>query len=395
VNTPLSLASLGSLLLFSFAASAAPAGPRFYGDPPDDHHAWAVHDGNRPQPKAVTPGTFSSSQEAGRPPSDAVVLFDGADLSQWQGDKAEPAKWLVKNGYVEVLPGSGQIRTKTTFGDCQLHLEFATPETVEGEGQGRGNSGVFLMGQLEIQVLDSYQNVTYADGHAGAYYGINPPLALPVRAPGEWQVYDIVFRRPVYQDAKVLDPGYVTVFLNGVLVQDHTPLEGSGGHVGRTRPGPFPPKGPLSLQDHGNPTRFRNIWYRELPPRTAEGSTDGWLATEVAMAKRQQTAATLRAAAAKLSDPANPIPEMLGLFESLVYAPDQSAQQQAERLAQRYVLGLEGLAPAALAGKRDEVRHLRDVFRYLAQWKVLPDTFEPKTVVERIIQEQRWERPRR
>lgn len=395
MNTPSSLLLLSAALLASAPARAASVGPRFYGDPPDAHHAWAVHDGHRPQPKAVTPGTFSSADHAGRPPSDAVVLFDGTDLAKWQGDKGEPAKWLVKDGFMEVLPGSGQIRTREGFGDCQLHVEFATPSQVEGDGQGRGNSGVFLMGQLEIQVLDSYQNVTYADGHAGAYYGINPPLALPVRPPGEWQVYDIVFRRPIYRDSQVLDPGSITVFLNGVLVQDHTPLEGSGGHMGRTKPGPFPEKGPLSLQDHGNSTRFRNIWYRELPPRAVQGGTDGWLASEAALAKRQETAAMLRASAAKLADPANPLPEMLGWFESLVYAPDATAQARAEQLAAAYAQGLQGLAGAALAAKRDEVRQVRDVFRYLARFKYLPETFAPKLAVEQLIREQGWDQRRR
>lgn len=395
MKTVVSLFMLTSVLAVSAAAQAAAVGPRFYGDPPDDHHAWAVHDGHRPQPKAVTPGTFSTADQAGRPPSDAVVLFDGTDLSKWQGDKGAPAPWLVKEGFMEVLPGSGQIRTRETFGDCQLHLEFATPRQVEGEGQGRGNSGVFLMGQLEIQVLDSYQNVTYADGHVGAYYGINPPLALPVRPPGEWQVYDIVFRRPIYKDGQVVDPGYITVFLNGVLVQDHTPLEGPGGHMGRTKPGPFPAKGPLSLQDHGNPTRFRNIWYRELPPRPAEGGTDGWLTPEAAMAKRQETAAMLREQAAKLADPANPVPEMFGWFESLVYAPDSGAQARAEQLAAAYVQGLKSLAGESLAAKRDEVRQVRDVFRYLARFKYLPESFPPKVAVEQLIREQGWDQRRR
>jgi prepilin-type processing-associated H-X9-DG protein len=251
------------------------------------------------------------------------------------------------------------------------------------------------MGQLEIQVLDSYRNVTYADGHVGAYYGINPPLALPVRPPGEWQVYDIVFRRPIYKDGQVLDPGYITVFLNGVLVQDHTPLEGSGGHMGRTKPGPFPAKGPLSLQDHGNSTRFRNIWYRELPLRPAEGGTDGWLTPEAAMAKRQETAAMLREQAAKLADPANPVPEMLGWFESLVYAPDAAAQARAEELATAYVAGLKSLAGGALSAKRDEVRQVRDVFRYLARFKYLAEAFPPKVAVEELIREQGWDQRRR
>lgn len=373
----------------------ASTGPRFYGDPPDDHHPWAVHDGNRPQPPRVVPGTFSSPNQAGKPPSDAIILFDGSDLSQWQDDKGQPPKWVVKDGYMEVLPGSGQIQTREGFGDCQLHLEFATPAKVEGDGQGRGNSGVFLMGRLEIQVLDSYDNVTYADGHVGSYYGVNPPLVLPVRPPGEFQVYDIVFRRPIYRDNQVVDPGYVTVFLNGVLVQDHTPIEGPTGHMGRTRPRPFPEKGPLALQDHGNPTRFRNIWYRPLPPRPSEGGTDGRLTTEATMAKRAEIAAAIRADAAALRDPANPLPEMLRWFESLVYAEDAAALQRATGLAETYLKSLKSLPAPQLAGKRDEARQIRDAFRYLAKFKRVPDSFAPLVEIEQLIRDQGWDRRQR
>ena len=385
---------LGCLLPCLIPEVAAAAGPRFYGDPPDDHHPWAVHDGNRPQPLRVTPGTFSQPDKPGRPPSDAIVLFDGTDLSKWQGEKGAPAKWIVRDGYMEVAPGTGEIRTKEEFGDCQLHIEWAAPAKVEGEGQGRGNSGVFLMGRLEIQVLDSYNNVTYADGHAGAYYGVNPPLCLPLNPPGEFQVYDIVFRRPIYRDGKVVDPGYVTVFLNGVLVQDHTPLEGPGGHMGRSKPGPFPEKGPLALQDHGNPTRFRNIWYRPLPPRPAEGGTDGWLETEAARAKRAEIAASIRADAATLKNDANPLSEMLRWFESLVYADDAAARQRATELAEAYLARLRALPADQLAGKRDEVRHLNDVFRYLARHKIVPNDYAPKVAVEALIKAQGWDKRR-
>lgn len=382
------------LVSAQLSAPVRAAGPRFYGDPPDEHHPWAVHDGNRPEPPRVTPGTFSQSDRPGRPPSDAIVLFDGTDLSKWQGEKGAPAKWLVRDGYMEVVPGTGEIRTRESFGDCQLHIEWAAPAKVEGEGQGRGNSGVFLMGRLEIQVLDSYNNSTYADGHAGAYYGVNPPLCLPLNAPGEFQVYDIVFRRPIYRDGRVVDPGYITVFLNGVLVQDHTPLEGPGGHMGRSKPGPFPEKGPLALQDHGNPTRFRNIWYRPLPPRPAEGGTDGWLSTEATRAKRAEIAAAIRADAATLKDANNPVPEMLRLFESLVYADDPAARQRATELAETHLARLKALPADQLAGKRDEVRHLNDVFRYLARHKIVPDNFAPKLAVEELIRAQGWDKRR-
>ncbi len=393
MKIPAFLSLLAGALVFGPPAFPA-AGPRFYGDPPDEHHPWAVHDGNRPQPPRVTPGTFSQPERPGRPPSDAIVLFDGTDLSKWQGEKGGLAKWLVRDGYMEVVPGTGEIRTREAFGDCQLHIEWAAPAKVEGEGQGRGNSGVFLMGRLEIQVLDSYNNVTYADGHAGAYYGVNPPLCLPLNPPGEFQVYDIVFRRPIYRDGLVVDPGYVTVFLNGVLVQDHTPLEGPGGHMGRSKPGPFPEKGPLALQDHGNPTRFRNIWYRPLPPRPAEGGTDGWLSTEATRAKRAEIAASLRADAASLKNPDNPVPEMLRLLESLVYADDATARQRATELAETHLARLQALPAEQLAARRDEVRHLRDVFRYLARHKIVPDDFAPKVAVEELIRAQGWDKRR-
>ncbi len=396
MNLKTNLVALCLLSWFGPSAFAASAGPTFYGDPPDEHHPWAVHDGNRPQPKAVTPGTFSSIEQPGKPPSDAIVLFDGTDLSKWESDKQgnPPAPWQVIDGVMQVLPGSGGIRTKEQFGDCQLHLEWAAPAKVEGDSQGRGNSGVFLMGRLEIQVLDSYHNVTYADGHAGAYYGINPPLALPLRPPGEFQVYDIVFRRPIYQDGKPIDPGYITVFMNGVLVQDHTMLEGPGGHMGRTKPGPFPEKGPLALQDHGNPTRFRNIWYRELPPRASEGGTDGWLTTEATTAKRKEIAASIRKDAATLKNPNDPLPEMLRLMESLVYEKDDAAYEASVKMATQYAASVKALPADKLAGKKDEVRHIRDVLRYLTRWKIMPETFAPKADLEQIIKDQGWDRRR-
>ena len=236
------LTALCALVSLACPSRAADTGSAFYGDAPDDHHPWAIHDHNRPQPKLVTPGTFSSPEQPGKPPSDAIVLFDGSDLSKWEADEGEgvPTKWVIKDGAMECVPKSGFIRTREKFGDCQLHVEWAAPSKVEGHSQGRGNSGVFLMGLVEVQVLDNYDNPTYADGFAGAVYGVNPPFANALRPPGEWQVYDIVFRRPVYKNGQELDPGCVTVFENGVLVQDHTRLEGPTGHMARSKPGPFP-----------------------------------------------------------------------------------------------------------------------------------------------------------
>jgi hypothetical protein len=376
---------------FSYAAGT---GPVFYGDPPDDRHPWAVHDRNRPQPKLVTPGAFSVPDRPGQPPSDAIILFDGTDLSKWEGDKGAAPKWIVTNGVMQVTPSSGEIRTKEKFGDCQLHVEWATPTKIEGESQGRGNSGVFLMGRLEIQVLDNYNNPTYSDGTAGAYYGVNPPLAKAVRPPGEFQAYDIVFRRPIYKDGQPIDPGYVTVFLNGVLVQDHTPIEGPGGHMGRSKPGPFPDKGPLALQDHGNPMRFRNIWYRELPPRACEGGTDGALSPAAALAKRKETAAGLRAEAATAANPANPLPQLRLWLESLVYESDAATQQQAEQLGRKYIDGLRALPATALAAKKDEAKDLNGAFRYLIRFNRLPAGFAPAADLDQMIKDQGWDKKR-
>ncbi len=220
---------------------------------------WRVHDSRRPYPPAVTPGN-----PAGAPPSDAVVLFDGTDLSRWRSVRGGPARWRVVNGYMEVVPLTGDILTVEEFGDCQLHIEWCIPEGVRGSGQGRGNSGIFLMGRYEVQVLDSHNNPTYADGMAAAIYGQFPPLVNASRPPGEWQVYDIIWIAPRFEDDKLIRPGYLTLIHNGVVVHYHTPVLGATGHRRLPTYRPHPPVGPLRLQDHGFPIRYRNIWYRPL-----------------------------------------------------------------------------------------------------------------------------------
>ena len=225
---------------------------------------WAVHDEGRPKPPVVQPGTPSTPAEAGKAPSDALVLFDGTDLSHWQAEGGGAPTWAVAGGYMEAAGGKGVV-TKDGFGDCQLHIEFATPEKVEGDGQGRGNSGVFLMSHYEVQVLDSYQNETYADGQAAAVYGQHPPLVNASLPPGQWQAYDIVFRRPHFSpDGSVAKPATVTVLHNGVLVQDHVEIKGKSAHKTDAKYVKHDDKLPISLQFHGNPTRFRNIWVRQL-----------------------------------------------------------------------------------------------------------------------------------
>ena len=206
------------------------------------------------EPKVVAPGA-----KPGDPPADAVVLFDGKDLSRW----ANGDKWEVKDGYA-VVRGS-DITTKDSFGDYQLHVEFATPETVRGSGQGRGNSGIFLANRYEVQVLDSVDNPTYFDGQCASIYKQSPPMANVSRKPGEWQAYDIVFDSPRFDaDKKLLKPGYVTVVQNGVVVQNHYELKG-GTYF--DRPASYeahPPRQPIRLQNHNDPVKYRNIWVREF-----------------------------------------------------------------------------------------------------------------------------------
>ncbi len=387
-------------LILTGAAFAGPAwnGPAFYGDAPDKTHPWAIHDRNRPQPKRVEPGSFSTQAQPGKPPSDAIVLFDGtaASLAKWEsdpkpGEAPQPTKWIVKDGALECVPKSGYIRTKEQFGDCQLHVEWAAPTAVQGDSQGRGNSGIFLMGLLEVQVLDAYNNPTYADGTANAYYGVNPPLANVIRPPGEFQSVDIIFRRPIYDGDKVIDPGYITVFCNGVLVQDHTPIEGPGGHLRRTSQRPFGEKGHLRLQDHGNPVRFRNIWYRPLPPRAVEGGTEGAISPAAALAKRKETAATIRADAATMKADAHA--HMLRLAESLVYERDEPTAKQVEQLAAGYVSGLKGLSGGALDAKKGEALNTARIFAYLTKWEIYPAGFAPKSELERFIKSKGWDEP--
>ncbi len=227
---------------------------------------WHVHDGNRPQPPVVTPPGPSTQEAAGAPPADAVILFDGTDLSGWESvkDAGAPAEWKVENGYMEVVPKTGYIRTKAEFGDCHLHVEWRAPAEVKGESQGRGNSGVFLMGKYEIQVLDCDDNLTYPDGTTGGIYGQYPPLVNACRKPGEWQVYDIIWEAPRFDGDEVVKPARVTVILNGLVLHHAKELRGVTSHKVVTEYEPHGPVGPLWLQDHGDLVRFRNIWYRPL-----------------------------------------------------------------------------------------------------------------------------------
>lgn len=223
---------------------------------------WHVHDPDRPHPRLVTPAAAP-----GGAPSDAIVLFDGSDLAKWaqrgQGaerDKLVDARWKVGNGYFEVASRTGDLYSREKFGDCQLHIEWASPAEVRGTSQARGNSGVLLMSRYEIQVLDAYNNPTYADGQAGSIYGQWPPLASPARKPGEWNTYDIVFEAPRFEGEKLVKPAFQTVFYNGVIVHNRKELMGPMVYRQVAKYVPHGPEEPLMLQDHNNPVRYRNVW---------------------------------------------------------------------------------------------------------------------------------------
>lgn len=323
---------------FFIGVVAGMAGSTFaglYGAAPDAKHAWAVHDWNRPNPVKVTAGAT-----VGQPPSDAVVLFDGTQASlsaNWCDRKGEPTKWLydadeksfglkLQCAEGKWTTGAGPIFTKTKFGDCQLHLEFKYPADITGSGQMRGNSGVFLMGNYEIQVMESFdtdpaamKNPNYADGQCGAVYAETPPLVNANRRPGEWQSYDIVFHQPVWDGTTLLHPGSVTVFLNGVLVQDHWEMEGLTTHAARRPLRPHDTTGALQLQDHGCPLSYRNVWYRPLASRWANTTHSTLSAKEEdVMALRRETAAKLFA---KIADPAAVTADnLLALGEVVSYA---------------------------------------------------------------------------
>jgi hypothetical protein len=220
---------------------------------------YTVHDGTRPQMPVV-------DAQPGQPPSDAVVLFEGGHFEGWTNVKdGEACGWkLVDGDAMEVVPGVGDIQSEKEFGSMQLHVEFMSPANVKGTGQGRGNSGVFLMGLYEIQVLDNYKNPTYPDGTVGGIYGQTPPLVNPIRKPGVWNEYDILWTAPIFAGGELESPAKVTVLLNGVVQQHAVTLQGPTEHKALASYIAHPAKGPLKLQDHGDLVRFRNIWVREL-----------------------------------------------------------------------------------------------------------------------------------
>jgi len=275
---------LATLSLIAIAAlaqnAAAPGGRGASGRPNNDlgytdtplvpGQQWHVHDPARPHPPVVTPGE-NTNWDA---PSDAIILFDGKDLSHWQAAtqvmptgptiRPGPPGWKVENGYMEVVLGSGDIATKEKFGDVQLHVVFANPAVIRGNSQNRGNSGIFMQGRYETQVLDGWNNPTYADGQIGAIYGQWPPLQNPARKPGEWQTYDIVFEAPKMNGDTVVKPAYETVFLNGVLMHNHKELLGPTVHRAAAKYIAQPDEDVLLLQNHNTLVRYKYIWARKL-----------------------------------------------------------------------------------------------------------------------------------
>ncbi len=234
------------------------------------HSGWKQHSMRRPKPTVVVP-----ADRPGQPPADAVILFDGKSLDKFETPGGGAPKWTLGDGYFEVKPGSGPIVSKYAFGDVQLHVEWASPDPAIGKGQDRGNSGVFLMNQFEIQVLDNFEAETYADGQAGAIYGQYPPLANVSKPPGQWQTYDIAFRRPRFDTAgKLVEPARITVIHNGVVVQNNEVIYGPTSWLRYDPYAKGPETGPIELQDHGHKVRFRNIWARPLPERPAPDAAE-------------------------------------------------------------------------------------------------------------------------
>ena len=330
---------MGSALL---AVGSALAG--VYGDVPDAKHAWAVHDWNRPKPAKVEPAAYVKTGA----PSDAIVLFDGTKESfekNWCDKDGKPSLWkLGSEGDFYCVPGwknGGEIRTRAEFGDCQLHIEYRHEADITDGGRGpqmRGNSGVFLMGSgtgYEIQVLESYYTSrdldgkpgfvdNYTDGQAGSVYAENPPMVNPQRKPGEWQSYDIVFHPPVREGRRLVDPGSITVFFNGVLVQDDFPFQGTTTWCRRLKTHAEAPEAPLYLQDHGHPVPFRNVWIRRIPSRYAD-TVNGSIGTKYGdVAKlRHELAAQSLAFADATDDPAE---KFIRLWESYCYEPDRKVK---------------------------------------------------------------------
>ena len=323
------------------AVLAAVAGPN--GDRPDDRHAWAVHDDNRPNPVEI-------SAEEGEIPSDAIALFDGTQKSideHWCDAKGNPTKWILKDGLFYCVPKSGMAYTRDMVEDCQLHVEFLVPDP---PGEGLGNSGVYVHGIYELQVLHSYRNLdqfhpdppwkhaNYADGQLGAVYGQNPPIVNPSRNAGKWQTYDILFHPAIWDGDRLVAPATITVFLNGILVQDEWKLEGPTRYVQRTKHDPkieTTRNRALALQDHGHPVPYRRIWMRKIPSRRANTVHGGdFFNPADAMRLRLELAAKTLEKAHASDKPAN---RLVWLWESYMYAHNDSVKAEIDALTPQYI----------------------------------------------------------
>jgi hypothetical protein len=382
------LIAVATVLSISHASPAATG--HVFGDPPDENHPWAMHDLNRTVPPVVTPGS-----KIGDAPSDAVVLFDGttASMQNWKHitpKNKRQADWKIVDGVLQCTPGAGTIATKAEMGDMQLHVEWAPPKDSGNKtGQGRGNSGVFLMGKVEVQVLDNYENPTYADGTAGAVYGVMPPAANALRGPDAWQSYDVIFRRPIVRDGEVIDVGSVTVLVNGVVVQDSTPLNGGGGYRQRKQIKDslsFPDKGPISLQDHGNTVRYRNIWYRPLRPRPVDGGFDGMLSAEATHLKRQETAQKIRKEASGLAGNK----KAFRLMDSLLYQTDKGVWAEAEKLALDYVREISSLSKKEIENRKSELVELYKMVMHLRKFERITGDTAIEQELEQLTAKQGW-----
>ncbi len=370
-----------------------------YGDTPDAKHAWAVHDWNRPKPVKIEPGA-----KCGDAPSDAIVLFDGTAESlakNWCDKKGQPTLWKLgtEKDFYFVLgdKNGGDIYTRASFGDCQLHLEYRHEADVGKDNphpQMRGNSGVFIMGNYEVQVLESYYTRkddckvdNYTDGQAGSVYAENPPMVNPQRKPGEWQTYDIVFHQPVWENGKLLHPGSVTLFFNGVLVQDHWEMEGLTTHCRRRPLAPHAPKGPLHFQDHGCTVHFRNVWIREIPSRWANTTHSAMSAKEAdVMALRLKTARELLA---KIDQTKCDAAQVNQAYEVISYSKDPSVLEPCRKIFAGYLAKLNALDDKALDAKKGEIMGLKRSVDVLKRNKVAENCALCNKILD-IVEKKGW-----
>ena len=379
-----------------------------YGDTPNEKHAWSVHDKNRPKPSRVT------VNEKGVP-SDAIVLFDGTKASfekNWSNGAGDPAKWIVNEEEGSFSCGTGfkfgECATREQCGDCQLHIEYKHPadiQTIHNDAQMRGNSGIFLMGPrfgYEVQVLESYYTCkelegqpefiqNYADGQAGSVYAENPPLVNPQRKPGEWQTYDIIFHQPVFEGAKLVHPGSLTVLFNGVLVQDHWEMEGITTHKVRKPLVPHAKKGPLALQDHGCTVHFRNIWIRPLRSRWDNRTHSAMSANEDAvMVQRRATAAKLFA---RLTLPLAPTAEnMMAMAEVISYVKEGVYASTWKNLAEAFHGVLDRMTDAELNAQKRTLLSLRNQLDTLIRAGVVPQSCGTRIRINAASVRLKWEK---